>query len=392
MREPVDLMESPRTQPPGGGAPAIAFFVSAHGFGHATRSAAVMAAIQARRPEVRCEVFTAAPAWLFSETLSGSFGFHTLDTDIGLVQTTPLEEDPRRTLAALDEFYPLRPAQVDALAEQLRALGCRLVVSDIAPLGIAAGRRAGLPAVLQENFTWDWIYSAYERELPAFSRHVTYLRALFAAADFHIQTEPVCRPARPDLVTAPVSRAGRTPRADQRRDLGLAADQPAVLVSLGGLAPGHPALARLGEQPSVRFLVPSDVPARLARDNVTFLPWSGSCYHPDLIRAADAVVTKLGYSTLAEAYCAGTPAAFVTRSRFPECRPLEAFAEMHLQGLTIQPESFAGGDWVAHLPGLLALRRLEGRPSGAAQAAAFLLEVLAGEEASRSVTRPGARA
>ncbi len=371
-----------------GPGPAIAFFITPHGFGHATRCAAVMAEIQAQRPEVRCEIFTTAPRWLFAETLPGTFGYHEVVTDIGLVQRTPLQEDAPATLAALDTFYPLdRFDRVDGLAAHLVALGCCLVVSDIAPLGIAAGRRAGRPVVLQENFTWDWVYAAYERELPALRRHSTYLRTLFESTDFHVQTEPICRRARPDLFAAPVSRAGRTGRAEQRRALGLAEDRPAVLVSMGGLAADHPALRRLPECAQVQFLVPSHVPAVESWNNVTLLPWSEAYYHPDLIRAADAVVGKLGYSTLAEVYCAGTPFGFVTRSRFPESRCLQAFAEMHMQGVPIAPGAFEDGSWIGCLEELLSLPRLDGRPSGAAQVAGFLLELLAGEEARGTCAR-----
>lgn len=363
-----------------GADPAIAFFVSPHGFGHATRAAAVMAKVQALRPAVRCEIFTTVPRWVFAETLPGPFGHHAVQTDVGLVQQSPLLEDPSATAVALDAFYPIDPALIDQLAARLEALGCRMVVSDIAPLGIAAGRRAGLPAVLQENFTWDWIYAAYEEELPGLRRHADYLRGLSACADFHVQTEPVCCRTRPDLLTAPVSRAGRTARAYLRHALGLVDDQPAVLVSMGGLSADHPALRRLRQIPRVQFLVPSRVTAAQSRDNVTLLPWSQAYYHPDLIGAADAVVGKLGYSTLAEAYCAGTPFGFVTRARFPESRPLQAFIEMHMQGVAIAPDAFEEGSWVDVLEELLALPRLEGRSSGAGQVAGFLLEVLAGEE------------
>ena len=42
-------------------------------------------------------------------------------------------------------------------------------------------------------------------------RHIRYLRELFAMADFHIQTEPVCSPARVDLTTFPMSRKVKRP-------------------------------------------------------------------------------------------------------------------------------------------------------------------------------------
>ena len=41
--------------------------------------------------------------------------------------------------------------------------------------------------------------------------------------------------------------------------------------------------------------------------NVILLPANTDLYHPDLVHAADAVVAKLGYSTVAETYSAGVP-------------------------------------------------------------------------------------
>jgi hypothetical protein len=49
-----------------------------------------------------------------------------------------------------------------------------------------------------------------------------------------------------------------------------------------------------------------------------FLPHHSSAYYPDLQAASDAVTSKLGYSTLAEAYHAGVPFGFLPRVRFPE--------------------------------------------------------------------------
>ena len=43
----------------------IAFFVSAHGFGHAARAAAVMSAVRRHEPDVGLEVFTRVPGMVF---------------------------------------------------------------------------------------------------------------------------------------------------------------------------------------------------------------------------------------------------------------------------------------------------------------------------------------
>jgi hypothetical protein len=367
------------TQRPGQRPHCIAFFVSPHGFGHATRAAAVMAAAEGLRPGVRFEIFTTAPSWLFAETLRGPFGYHETLTDVGLVQLTPLREDVRQTVEALDALYPLAQARVDELAVRLQELGCRLVVCDIAPLGIAVAHRAGLRAVLQENFTWDWIYAPYLDEHPAFGRHAAYLRDLFATADFHVQTVPACRPGPADLVASPVGRAPRLSRSAQRRALGVSDTDPLVLVSMKGISREHAALARARDFPSVRFLVPSHVPAVRADGNVILLPWSDEFFHPDLIQASDAVVSKLGYSTLAEVYRSGAPFGYVLRSRFPENGPLRAFVEERMSGLPLTARSFESGDWMTRLPELLSLPRSRADgPDGAVQVARSLIGLIEG--------------
>jgi predicted glycosyltransferase len=51
----------------------LAYFVSAHGYGHATRASAVMRALKARRPNLTIHVFTQAPEWIFTESVPGGW-------------------------------------------------------------------------------------------------------------------------------------------------------------------------------------------------------------------------------------------------------------------------------------------------------------------------------
>ena len=80
---------------------AIAYFISAHGLGHAARAAAVMAAVHQVAPAVRFEIFTTAPHWFFDDCLAGPFACHLLETDVGLIQKSPLEENLPATIKAL---------------------------------------------------------------------------------------------------------------------------------------------------------------------------------------------------------------------------------------------------------------------------------------------------
>jgi hypothetical protein len=192
----------------------IAWFVSPHGFGHAARSSAVMAAMHRVQPELGFEIFSRVPEWFFREALRGPFHYHDWLTDIGLVQKTAMEEDLPATLQKLDSFLPFEGSEFSELASRVQAIDCRLVVSDIAPLGIAVSNRLGLPSVLVENFTWDWIYEGYLDQLPELGRHIPYLRSVFQSASFHIQTDPACDPSPyASLRTSPVSRCPRSKRS-----------------------------------------------------------------------------------------------------------------------------------------------------------------------------------
>lgn len=354
----------------------IAYFISPHGFGHAARAAAVMAAIHNRRPTLRFEIFSLVPEWFFSESLAGPFGYHPLLTDIGLVQKTSLAEDLPETERRLADFLPFEPAKIQPLADLVTSLGCRLVMCDIAPLGLAVARAAGLPSALVENFTWDWIYEGYLPAAPGLAEQIAYLRTVFASADYHLQTEPVCRPEpQADLTVPPISRRVRTPASSIRQRLGLPNSAQLALLTMGGTPWQYTFLEQLEQQTGTYFIFPGGGEKQVVRRNLLFLPNHASFFHPDLINAVDAVVGKVGYSTLAELYQAGVPYGYVLRPQFRESLVLENFITANMNSLAITEAEFETGEWLAKLPELLDLPRMERREAnGADQVAAFILE------------------
>jgi hypothetical protein len=354
----------------------IAYFISPHGYGHAARAAAVMAAIHQFSPAVRFEIFTQVPEWFFADSLTIPFGYHPLLTDIGLVQQNSLIEDLPGTLRRLDDFLPFAADRIEGLAGQLSQLKCNLVICDIAPLGIAVAQAAQIPSLLIENFTWDWIYQAYLPHEPQFEPHLNYLQSLFRAVDYHIQTEPICQasPAAA-LTTAPISRQIKIPAEQIRAQLGLSGQAKVVLLTMGGVPWNYTFLQRLEQQDGTHFVIPGGSPQPERRRNLVLLPNHTTYYHPDLINAADVVIGKVGYSTLAEVYQAGAPYGYIPRPHFRESAMLAQYVERHMSGLAIADAEFEDGRWLIRLPELLALPRLN-RPTvnGAEQVARFILE------------------
>ena len=353
---------------------AIAFFVSPHGFGHAARACAVISALVRRRPGLRFHVFTTVPKWFFSESLPGCFEYHPCVSDVGLIQISPIEENVEATVEALDHAPWRDPDTVTRLARRLVDLGCNLVIADISPLGLRLARRVGLPSVLVENFTWDWIYT--EIEAPAgLRRHGDELAADFAAADLRIQTRPVCEPVSHAVPVATVAREPRFPPHEVRRRLGVPADAAMVLASMGGVPWAYGPLDRLTKSGGPWVVVPGGADLEQRRGRLVLLPFHSAHYHPDLVHAADVVVGKLGYSTVAETCQAGAALAYVERPRFPESPILAKYVDRHLTSRAIALGDFENGAWMPVVCELLTESRMPPRADdGANEAAAVILQ------------------
>ncbi len=357
--------------------PHIGYFISPHGFGHAARAAGVMAALHEINPSIQFEIFTKVPQWFFQQSLSGSFTYHSVLTDIGLVQKTPLREDLPKTLQCLNEFLPFDHLQIKSLAKLVNKLKCQLIICDIAPMGIVVAKTADVPSVLIENFTWDWIYQGYTHNDFQLNQHIDYLHKIFESVDYNIQTEPICHYRTADLTTSPVCRKAKTSSLQIRQKLGIPDNVKMVFITMGGIPEQYTFLNQLTHQRNVYFVIPGNSQSKQLLDNLVLLPHHSDFFHPDLINACDAVIGKLGYSTLAETYHAGLPFGYITPPNFRESKILEAFIKKQMNGYSITEMQFQDGSWTSLLPDLLALPRIKRRNSnGATQVARFIYKVL----------------
>ncbi len=330
----------------------IAYFVSPHGFGHAARSAAVLSSLGARRPDIVPQIFSTVPAWFWEDSLGTSFDYHQVLTDIGLVQKSPIEEDPAATLRALERIRPLAAAAAE-LSRSLQRLECRLAICDISPLGLAAARLAGVPSILVESFTWDWIYRAYFEAEPGLRAVAEEMASYFDGADLRVQCEPITRPVSDARVVPPICRRARSTAGEVRARLGIDDELPIVLITMGGTSWPFGFLDRLQEAGELRFVAFAGTSESERRGNVLLLPDRSPVFVPDLIAAADLVVGKLGYSTVTEAWAGGTRYAFVPRPSFPEGESLATFVRERLPTLELERSRFVGGDWLDDITAVL---------------------------------------
>ena len=315
----------------------IAFFISPHGFGHAARACAVINAIQNIDPTIFVHIFSSIPKWFIEESFVKNYQYHYFITDIGLIQNDPFIENIDKTIEALDSFIPFTNSEVDGICQYLKKIECRLLLCDISPLGIFLSKNTSINSVLIENFTWDWIYEPFIKDYPKLKNHSKYLNELFGQQKYHVQTEPVCHKIQnSDLITGPVSRTPRTSRLEIRRQLNISNQKKMILITMGGIKSKTRIPKEVTNDINIQYVIPGNYLKEESYDNVLLLPHHSNFYHPDLVNASDAIIAKVGYSTIAESYHAGLPIGYISRPRFRESMILESFVTKEMDGTKIE--------------------------------------------------------
>ena len=289
----------------------LAAYVSGHGYGHLVRLCEVLREVRALAPGLPISVTGAVPEALVRGEIAPPLELRREACDAGLAQRDALEIDEAGTLQRCQEFDLGWEARAGREAARLRSQGARLVLADIPALPFDAAGRAGVPAVGLGNFTWSWIYGHLAIRLPGLRATAERAARAYAGAELLLELPfagDLSAFARREQVGFVARRPG-VGRDEARRRLGIASG-PLALVSFGGV--GLPGLrpGAIEADPDVRYLFPEDLPD----DRLVEL----GLRYPDLVAAADVVVTKPGYGIVTDAIAGGTRIVYTERGDFPE--------------------------------------------------------------------------
>jgi L-arabinokinase len=308
-------------------------------------------------------VRSSVPRWLFEATAVPGIGVVGLECDTGAVQIDSLHLDEEQTVRRAEKFMAGFDARVEAEARALEAEDAALVLADVPPLGMAAAKAGGRPAVLLGNFTWDWIYDAY----PGGSTVAAAIGRVYAETDLALRL-PLhggfgpCRRIR-DLPFI-ARRSFRDPD-EVRRALGLPRDRPLALVSFGGFGVARLDLEQLARTRGIGIVMTGSTPFRgstlsavgpvgaLAPLDEPAMRARGFRYE-DVVKAVDAVVSKPGYGIIAECAANGAALLYTSRGRFAEYDVLVAGMPRVLRTRFIDHQTLYSGDWGPALEQLLA--------------------------------------
>ena len=117
----------------------ITFYITHHGFGHATREIEV---INQLPQSVQVEIVTQVPRWLFERSINRPFDYVNLFHDPGVLQSDSLQQDLTRTRQVWKELLTHYPRQAEQESNRVLANNTRLLVGDISPFTVAVAQQA----------------------------------------------------------------------------------------------------------------------------------------------------------------------------------------------------------------------------------------------------------
>lgn len=326
-------------------APRIRCYVSAHGFGHATRVCAVLRALGRLAPEAVVQVQSAAPAHLFLAAMPLPLEIAYQVNDVGVVQRDGLTLDGGRTLERYARFLADREPLLQRETESARRQGIELIFGDIPPLAFAVAARADIPAIAMGNFDWHWIYSEWREQHPDADSLLDSIRADYATADLLLRL-PFCAQMRsfPRVEDVPlVGRKARLTPAEARERAGIPRGARAVLLSFGGMGlkgADSAALARIRDHHFVTV-------GELSVPGGTHLhEWelrARGLLYEDLVAAADVVVTKPGYGIVSECAVNRRAMLYTERGAFREYPILVAEMKRYFPAHYVASEELRAG-------------------------------------------------
>ena len=321
--------------------PTLYTAITNHGFGHATRTAAVLDSLQKRSPNIKLIIATTAPRWLLEEYIEGDFVYHQRVFDVGVIQIDSLQTDHEATFAA---WQKIRANQADLIANEVKFLQenqVDLIMGDIPPMLSLIAKAAKIPCWMVGNFGWDFIYRDWGGKFIELADEIS---EAYSHCDCLFRL-PFAEPMSSFPNIEDVGLTGSSPKYSAeyiRNKFNLDSDRPTALLTFGGLSLQSIPYQNLANFSDWQFITFD----RDAPDLPNLTKANGDRLRPvDLMVVCDRLITKPGYGTLAEALRVGIPIVCLTREGFLEAATLIAGVKNYAKHLIISPQEFYKGDW-----------------------------------------------
>lgn len=321
----------------------IAYYITAHGYGHGTRSCDALKALRQANPEVPIIVKTDLPTDFMASRLPKSIEIRPGAFDLGLIQKDSIHVDLEASLKTIEQLYEREEELIEQEKMFMLSEQIGVVVADIPAIPLNAAQRAGIPNIACSNFGWNWIYSEFVDHNPRWQFFVDKFERVYEKTDLLLR-QPFAESmsAFPEKIDLPLlAKPGRNRRKLIEETFGADTSKPWVLLSFTTLELDFQALEKLSALKSYELFT------------VEPLAWPGSRIHSlprnrisfaDAMASVDLVVTKPGFGIVSECIANDKPIIYTDRKHFLEYPVLVKSIERYCRYAFIPNSELYAGD------------------------------------------------
>lgn len=330
--------------------PHIRFYISDYGFGHASRSIALMRALHASmnctisvRTETSANFIRDSCPFVSVEKKRNDIGtvMHDSTSRVNRVET---EKSLHHWISSWDTWM----AEETAFCKECAV---DLILSDITPQAFLVSKTLDIPGIGVSNFTWDLIF----RQLYGNSPEVQMIHDAYASADLGLvlPLNESLDVFKERAFVPLISRESTVSREEMRKRFGISDTEILVYVGSGLSFDSVPACLHKLIDAGLRVLVSENQPFH--HPKILRIP-SSETETQNYIDMCDLVVTKPGYSTVSESIRAKIPLLIFKREGFAEDAYIIHPLEIAGIGKQMSWEAIESGDWITHIDELLSMK------------------------------------
>jgi hypothetical protein len=292
----------------------FAFYISNHGYGHASRISALAESMISFG--VYCHIVTEKPSFLFGNLDQRFSKLHHRKIDTGVRHGANLQTDLTGTIKGIMETLSNRNDIVAKEVDFIREFNIDLIIADAPYLVVDVSKYSGVPVFAISNFDWYFIYSNLLERHPQYLPVLNNIWSMYQSVDYSFRlpfstNDSVQAFPNPD--TCGLLARKKSIYNNIRKPLSIDSAARILLVMFGGegnLELNYESLCHAWD--GIVISTQGDVQAQNHRKvevSDDFL---------DLMYNSDVVLCKPGYSTFAEAVQFGKYIMYSPRGGYPE--------------------------------------------------------------------------
>ena len=299
----------------------IAFYITNHGYGHASRNVAIIKLFLFRNPDTviivksdpeRCD-------FIRRNLEDDRVKYFSDCTEVGLIlKKGTLDPDIETMRFAIEADVKRWPAYIEREVHFLRSEKPDLVIADIICWAIYSAKQCGIKSVLIGNFTWSSMYKSFYGTA-VYKSYLDYYKMADISVWYEIHDKEL---ESNNLNQCFFSLVSRPVNLENVKEINNSHSQPIIFVSLG-------ASAEIKASIDVSFLPYDFITTRgitLKGSNVYHLPLD-MINTQDYIAASEFVIAKGGWSTVAEILLQKKKCCLLRRGNNREDRATQEYLE-----------------------------------------------------------------